>query len=61
MLPAAAADLAAATNAFDEVWFGGRAAATDADVARAEAAADAVHSARIGSGEPVAVGLAVPQ
>jgi hypothetical protein len=60
LLPAAAADLAATTTAFDEVWFGGR-AATDADVARAEAAADAVLSARVGTGTPAPAGLAVPQ
>ena len=41
----AADELAAATAAFDEVWFGGR-AATAADVARARAAADAVARAR---------------
>jgi hypothetical protein len=46
MLPAAAADLGAAMSAFDEVWFGGR-AATDADVAVAQTAADAVLAARI--------------
>jgi hypothetical protein len=60
VLPAAATDLAAATAAFDEVWFGGR-AATDADVAQAEAAAEAVLSARIGAGNPITAGLAVPQ
>lgn len=46
LLPAAAPDLAAATQAFDEVWFGGR-PATDADVAHARAAADAVQSTRL--------------
>ena len=46
LLPAAAADLAAATAAFDEVWFGGRPATAD-DVARARAAADGVAGARI--------------
>jgi hypothetical protein len=46
LLPSAADELAAATGAFDEVWFGGR-AATDADVTHAHAAADAVLSARI--------------
>jgi hypothetical protein len=46
LLPAAAPDLAAATLAFDEVWFGGR-PATDADVAHARAAADAVQSTRL--------------
>lgn len=44
LLPAAADDLAAATAAFDEVWFGGR-PATDADVAVARSAADLVVSA----------------
>lgn len=48
LLPAAAGDLRAATAAFDEVWFGGR-DASDADVATAQAAADAVQSARIAS------------
>jgi uncharacterized protein DUF4129 len=48
-LPAAAADLRAATDAFDEVWFGGR-AAVDADVAVARAAADGVLTARIAAG-----------
>jgi hypothetical protein len=60
LLPTAAAELAAATAAFDEVWFGGR-DATDADVASAEAAADLVGSARIGAGQAVSAGLAVPQ
>jgi hypothetical protein len=60
LLPAAASSLAAATHAFDEVWFGGR-SATDADVAHAEAAADAVVSARIGSGTVQYAGLAVPE
>jgi hypothetical protein len=46
LLPSAAADLRAATGAFDEVWFGGR-MANDADVAVAQAAADGVLSARI--------------
>jgi hypothetical protein len=41
LLPGAAADLAAATTAFDEVWFGGR-PATDADVAAARSAAELV-------------------
>jgi hypothetical protein len=59
LLPSAAADLRAATSAFDEVWFGGR-EASDADVARARAAADGVQSARIASGA-AASGLAVPQ
>jgi hypothetical protein len=59
LLPAAANDLRAATAAFDEVWFGGR-DATDADVARARAAADAVQSARVTAGA-AAETLAVPQ
>ena len=45
LLPAAAAELRAATTAFDEVWFGGR-TATEADVALARAAAEAVLRAR---------------
>ncbi|PZS16775.1 MAG: hypothetical protein DLM57_09700 [Pseudonocardiales bacterium] len=49
VLPAAAADLSAATNAFDEVWFGGR-AATDGDVTVAQAAADGVLAARVERG-----------
>ncbi|MEP7020959.1 MAG: DUF4129 domain-containing protein [Pseudonocardiales bacterium] len=52
LLPSAAADLRAATHAFDEVWFGGRGARDD-DVAVAQAAADAVLAARI---ERVAAG-----
>ena len=46
VLPDAAADLATATAAFDEVWFGGR-TATDADVAHARAAAERAVTARI--------------
>ncbi|MGH8959636.1 MAG: DUF4129 domain-containing protein, partial [Jatrophihabitantaceae bacterium] len=46
VLPAAADELRAATVAFDEVWFGGR-AATDADVAIGRAAADGVAAARL--------------
>lgn len=46
LLPAAAAELSAAMQAFDEVWFGAR-AADDQDVRVARAAADAVESARI--------------
>jgi hypothetical protein len=58
LLPTAANDLATATRAFDEVWFGGR-EATDADVAVAHAAADAVRTARLvtNADRP---GLAVP-
>jgi hypothetical protein len=59
IVPAAAADLRAATTAFDEVWFGGR-AATDADIARGQAAADAVRSARVAPGADPAEGIAVP-
>ncbi len=59
LLPDAAAELRTATAAFDEVWFGGR-EASDADVAHARSAADAVRSARItmGAGDD---GLAVPR
>lgn len=46
LLPSAAADLRAASTAFDEVWFGGRAARA-ADVTVAQAAADGVLAARI--------------
>ncbi|MGI8677341.1 MAG: DUF4129 domain-containing protein [Jatrophihabitans sp.] len=46
VLPTAAVDLAAATTAFDEVWFGGR-SATDADVAHGRTAAEHAASARI--------------
>ena len=59
LLPAAAADLRAATRAFDEVWFGGR-DATEADVRVARQAADAVATARLT--EPaVTGGFAVPR
>ncbi|HEV7207049.1 MAG TPA: DUF4129 domain-containing protein [Jatrophihabitans sp.] len=58
-LPAAADALAAATTAFDEIWFGGR-AATDADVAHGQAAADGAASARIVAGAAAADGIAVP-
>ena len=60
LLPAAAGDLRAATAAVDEVWYGGR-PASDADVAVARAAADAVQAARIA--EPAGAasgGIAVP-
>ena len=60
LLPAAAGELAAATAAFDEIWFGGR-EATPGDVARAEAAADAVAGARIVIDRAAPAGLAVPQ
>ncbi len=46
LLPTAAADLATAMRAFDEVWFGGR-PATVADVALGRSAADGVTSSRI--------------
>jgi hypothetical protein len=46
LLPDAAAALRVATAAFDEVWYGGR-PATDADVAAAREAADAVRAAPI--------------
>jgi hypothetical protein len=59
LLPAAAADLAAATRAFDEVWFGGR-AATDDDVAAGQAAAEAVRTARLVNSLE-SDGLAVPR
>jgi hypothetical protein len=59
LLPSAAGDLAAATAAFDEVWFGGR-AGTQADAAVARAAADEVRAAQIA--EPArAAGFTVPQ
>ena len=59
LLPAAAADLTTSTRAFDEVWFGGR-DATDADVTSAQAAADAVRTARLVHGVETD-GLAVPR
>lgn len=59
LLPSAAADLATATRAFDEVWFGGR-EATDADVSTAAAAAEAVRVARLVHGAETD-GLAVPR
>jgi hypothetical protein len=46
LLPAAAEQMRAATRAFDEVWFGGR-AATPGDVELARAAAEVVTSARV--------------
>ncbi len=58
-LPGAAADLAAAMRAFDEVWFGGR-PATEGDVALGRAAADGVASSRI-SRTSVPDGMAVPR
>jgi hypothetical protein len=59
LLPGAAADLSAATNAFDEVWFGGR-PATPADVGLARSAADAVASARAVQSEAAGSGYALP-
>jgi hypothetical protein len=59
LLPTAAADLATATRAFDEVWFGGR-EATDADVTTAHAAADAARTARLVHGVETD-SLAVPR
>jgi hypothetical protein len=59
LLPSAAEPLAAASRAFDQVWFGGR-GATAADVAQARAAADAVASARLAAGS-AADALAVPR
>lgn len=56
LLPTAAEQLRAATRAFDEVWFGGR-AATTADVESGRAAAQAVASARVAhSPDTAAVG-----
>ncbi|MGN6607642.1 MAG: DUF4129 domain-containing protein [Jatrophihabitans sp.] len=60
LLPDAAEVLAAAARAFDEIWFGGR-AATDGDVGAAREAAAAAASARPVRAEPVAPsGLAAP-
>ncbi|MDQ2751291.1 MAG: DUF4129 domain-containing protein [Actinomycetota bacterium] len=59
LLPSSAADLRAATRAFDEVWFGGR-AAVDADVAIAQTAADGVLSARIERAVPGPNDYALP-
>lgn len=59
LLPRAAAELAAATTAFDEVWFGGR-PATTADVEHARAAAEAVATARIERAGSAGSGIAVP-
>lgn len=59
VLPSAAADLEAATAAFDEVWFGGR-EATGADVARARVAAEATTTARITVPTSAPHGLVVP-
>lgn len=58
-LPTAAANLTAATSAFDEIWFGGR-KATDADVALGHAAADQVATARISPDHAAQDGLAIP-
>jgi hypothetical protein len=59
LLPAVAADLHAATTAFDEVWFGGR-EARDTDVAVARAAADGVATARVAGSAAAPAGIAVP-
>ncbi|HEX3336922.1 MAG TPA: DUF4129 domain-containing protein [Jatrophihabitans sp.] len=59
LLPAVAADLHAATTAFDEVWFGGR-EARDADLAVARAAADGVATARVAGYAAASAGIAVP-
>lgn len=59
LLPSAATDLATAAAAFDQVWFGGR-AATAADVAVARTAADSVRSAPAGSPVP-AGGFVLPR
>ena len=58
LLPAAARPLATATAAFDEVWFGGR-AATAADAAAGRSAADAVREARIAAAVS-GTGYAIP-
>lgn len=58
-IPEAAGILAAAMQAFDEVWFGGR-PATSADVAAAHQAADAARGARIVRAGATA-GFAVPR
>jgi Domain of unknown function (DUF4129) len=61
LLPAAAPELSAAMQAFDEVWFGAR-AAHDGDVRVARAAADAVATARIHLPDVAAsAGVAVPR
>ena len=60
LLPGAAAHLAAAMQAFDEVWFGGR-PATDADVAAGRTAADEVASSRITRTETIPEGMAAPR
>jgi hypothetical protein len=58
-LPAAAADLAATVDAFEQVWFGHRVATID-DVHLAHRVADAVRSTRIDLGGQPA-GYAVPR
>ena len=60
VLPEAAGSLAAATLAFDQIWFGER-GATDADVAVSRAAADAVRAAPIVRPDRVDAGFAVPR
>jgi Domain of unknown function (DUF4129) len=59
LMPAAASDLLAATAAFDEVWFGAR-AATDHDVAVARAAADGVLAAPVERAPATSSGYAMP-
>lgn len=59
VLPAAAANLHTATRAFDEVWFGGR-AATEADVTAARAAADEVLTAPVVATAAPTGGYALP-
>ena len=62
LLPLAAAELGAATVAFDEVWFGGR-VAMPADVDQARSAAEAVVTARIvrTGADAADNGIAVPR
>lgn len=59
LLPRAADEMAIATRAFDEIWFGGRPAFAD-DVAHGRAAADAVRTARTVPG-PATDSLALPR
>lgn len=59
MLPSAAADLREAMTAFDEIWFGGR-AATERDAAIARAAAEEVQSARLVDAAVPTGGYALP-
>lgn len=61
LLPTAADQMGAATRAFDEVWFGGR-AATPGDVELARSAAELVTSARVArpANAPAGTGYAMP-